>query len=1169
MAELYGQYELLEKFAEGGAAELYFARLRGREGFTRELAIKRLLPGYTQRADLVEMFLDEARLAASLLHPNIVQVFDLGEINDSYFMAMELVDGPHLGHMFSHSLHIDKPMPVEFCAWIMSRAAEGLHYAHERVDPLSGESLAIVHRDVSPHNILVSRYGDVKVTDFGIARATTHRAVTRIGVVKGKSGYLSPEQCSGAPFNRRADIFGLGVVLYELITRRRLYREDSAARARARIIGEEPLPPSVLNPEVDAVLGEIALRALRKDPQHRYQTAAEFGDALQAWLGARNSGDVRSALSYWMSQNTAAIWTTAEVRAQRWQGKAAPQRAMRSGPPPLTRHAGDDAVFDLREESLGLHPRRSNLPRERGAFFGRSAEVARLGRLLDAGERLITLVGPAGVGKSRLARHFGHRASDKLGESGGVWLCDVADYETLEGLCLVVAGAMSIPLVGGGAEASEKQLGRALAGRGRSLLLIDNFDRMVAGEVEALRVWLRMAPDLTILVTSRARLRSARGEPVELLPLSVPEPNHLGSGSDAVALFLDRVRLVRLDWKPKAEQLPVVAEIARQLDGLPLALELAAARMADLEPAELLKRLSHRFEVLRTGAGGKKQGHAGTLRGAIDWSWTLLNEEERVALAALSVCRGGFFLPAAVEVIGGSGANDDPSVGIIETLRDRSLLHVRDRTPDLQVTRFGLFRSIRAYADEKLDGDARQAAFMCHAGHYADVCGGYASAVHAHGGAEPYRRLALETENLVAAHERCLAMQPLTAKHVDLARRASLALRPVLEHRGPWDLLCRLLEVDGGAGVAGVDLRLEAAMGVARSRILRHLGRPGEARRCAEEALVTARDMKDARLQGRALQQLASAALAQGQLTEARALAEQAIDTLRSEGDRRHAGLAVRGLARIEFACADDKAAFGRFDQALDALRTAGDRHAEAETEARIGSALADRGRLDDAARYLQHGLEIFRQLGSLRGEGLVLAHLGPIFALRGDLDRARDALTVAVERLSGVGDQATAALAGSRLAIVRWLQGRVQAARRRAESAAERAQGVGDSALMARNLALLGATQAAADSRIIATRTFEQAMGWLQAGGPPEVAAAVQVCVAQLDLAGARAARKADDLDGLERRLQRADERVAAALGDEVDAALDHRPSLDLRLLVAIWRAARGAAGGESRHDD
>ena len=169
MSERFGQYELLDKIAAGGMAEIFFARLVGVQGFARNVVVKRMLPELSVRPDFVEMFLDEARLAANLNHPNLVQVYDLGELNDAYFMAMEFIDGPHLGSLFAHSLRQGSPLPLPMCAWIVARAAEGLGFAHEAHHPDTGEPMNIVHRDISPQNILISKYGDVKVTDFGVA----------------------------------------------------------------------------------------------------------------------------------------------------------------------------------------------------------------------------------------------------------------------------------------------------------------------------------------------------------------------------------------------------------------------------------------------------------------------------------------------------------------------------------------------------------------------------------------------------------------------------------------------------------------------------------------------------------------------------------------------------------------------------------------------------------------------------------------------------------------------------------------------------------------------------------------------------------------------------------------------------------------------------------------
>lgn len=303
MGERFGEYELIRKIATGGMAEIYLARHGGVEGFSRRVVVKRMLPQLAVRDDFVQMFLDEARLAANLVHPNIVQVFNLGEVDDSYFMAMELIDGPHLGALFAHSLRQRRPLPIELCVYIVARASDGLDYAHDHVDPSTGQRLNIVHRDISPQNVLVSRHGDVKVTDFGVAKAETQQTKTRTGIIKGKVSYMSPEQCLGETVDRRTDVFALGVVLYELLTRRRLYRDKSDLLIMQRITTEELKPPSATNPGVDGELDRIALTALAKKKGERYQNAGELSEALDVWLALKGHTDCRSQLQRWMSAN--------------------------------------------------------------------------------------------------------------------------------------------------------------------------------------------------------------------------------------------------------------------------------------------------------------------------------------------------------------------------------------------------------------------------------------------------------------------------------------------------------------------------------------------------------------------------------------------------------------------------------------------------------------------------------------------------------------------------------------------------------------------------------------------------------------------------------------------------------------------------------------------------
>ena len=310
MAERYGDYELFQQIATGGMAEIHLARQTGFSGFNRLVIIKRMLPQLAVRPDFVTMFLDEARLTAALQHPNIVRVHDLGEVKGSYFIAMELVDGPHLGSMFAHSLRARRPLPVDMCAWIAARAADGLHYAHEMDDPATGLPLDLVHRDISPQNILVSKTGEVKVTDFGVAKASNQQTKTRTGIIKGKVAYMSPEQCLGDVLDRRTDVFALGIVLYELVTRRRLFRDKSDLLIMQKITGEDVPPASSVNPQVDAGLDLILRTALSRELPTRYQTALELGEALDRWLAGRVDD---RALAHWFEDNCADLAPSASV----------------------------------------------------------------------------------------------------------------------------------------------------------------------------------------------------------------------------------------------------------------------------------------------------------------------------------------------------------------------------------------------------------------------------------------------------------------------------------------------------------------------------------------------------------------------------------------------------------------------------------------------------------------------------------------------------------------------------------------------------------------------------------------------------------------------------------------------------------------------------------------
>ncbi|HZJ65220.1 MAG TPA: serine/threonine-protein kinase, partial [Kofleriaceae bacterium] len=281
LPERFGNYTILGHLATGGMAEVYLARQIGIEGFVKTVVIKRIRPELTSDREITGYFLDEARLVATLQHPNIAQVYEIGRVNDSYFLVMEYVDGADLRQLMERAGELGRRIPIADAIYILIQACVGLHYAHEKRG-LDGKRLDIIHRDVTPSNVLLSHDGAVKVCDFGIAKATTRTTETVRGALKGKYPYMSPEQCKAAPLDRRSDVFALGVLLYELSTLTRPFAGDSDFEILRSII-ELPAPlPSGRVPDYPPDLEHVVMRALAKDAADRYPTAQAMQLDLEA-----------------------------------------------------------------------------------------------------------------------------------------------------------------------------------------------------------------------------------------------------------------------------------------------------------------------------------------------------------------------------------------------------------------------------------------------------------------------------------------------------------------------------------------------------------------------------------------------------------------------------------------------------------------------------------------------------------------------------------------------------------------------------------------------------------------------------------------------------------------------------------------------------------------------
>lgn len=389
----FGKYLLQDRLAVGGMAEIFLAREEGRQ---RPLVLKRIRPHLSKLPAFVKMFLNEARLAAQLRHPNVVELFDLGKVSDSYYLAMEYVSGRDMRKIIPRADEVGVPFPLVYALKIAAAVCDGLGYAHQQRD-LNGSPLGIVHRDITPENILVSFEGGVKILDFGIAKAAGQVEQTRAGEIKGKLSYLSPEQAQGTPLDARSDIFSLGVVLYEWLTGFRLFKAETEVAVLKSIIEGRVHAPSYFRPEIPTEVERIVMRALEKDREKRYATAEELRADIDHYLRTSSFVPTDRHLANFLRQLFAEELPTEEARLGTASGAPSAPEATR--PRSLAEPAGSlDALgaqarpTEERPAVPADPPRLGDAPTadtdERPALA--SAELSRAADLSDAEGREAT-----------------------------------------------------------------------------------------------------------------------------------------------------------------------------------------------------------------------------------------------------------------------------------------------------------------------------------------------------------------------------------------------------------------------------------------------------------------------------------------------------------------------------------------------------------------------------------------------------------------------------------------------------------------------------------------------------------------------------------------------------------------------------------------------------------
>ncbi|HEX6794213.1 MAG TPA: tetratricopeptide repeat protein [Casimicrobiaceae bacterium] len=638
-----------------------------------------------------------------------------------------------------------------------------------------------------------------------------------------------------------------------------------------------------------------------------------------------------------------------------------------------------------------------SLPAERDTFVGRNDALADLAKRFSREARLVSVLGVGGTGKTRLVTRFGWSALDAF--PGGIWFCDLSEARTLDAILHAVAEGLGVPL---GGDEPVTRIGYAIAGRRQCLVILDNFEQVARFAEETLGRWLNRASMARFLVTTREVL-GLTGE--EILALGPMPPQ------DASTLFLERAEAAKPGFVLSTEDQAAIGPLAKLLDGLPLAIELAAARVRVMPPRTLLSRMSDRFKLL-SSIGGRLDRQA-TLRAVFDWSWDLLSLPEKTALAQLSVFEAGFTLEAAEAVLDLGNSVDAPwAIDVLQSLVQKSL--VRQVTDD----RFDLLVSVQEYAAEHLrtmgrySGSGPDAALAAETRHGAYFASMEQPTVLEHGSAE--------LDNLVAACRRCAARGDAAT-----AARILHAAWSVLALRGPFRIgveLSSLVQAIPGSEpgtaaivheVAGSALRLLGKVADARTALERsleeardagdraceirallnlgtldiHGGHAQSAHDVLELALAAAREVSDCALESEARNKLGNLQVSLGKPDSALLHFEAALDLARKARDRRREVTALGNLGTIEVSGAS-KARL-HCEAALAMARNQGDRMIESNTLCNLGLLNYLEGRLEDAREHLDMGLVVAREIGNVEAEGIVLCNLGIVHDALAQLDEA------------------------------------------------------------------------------------------------------------------------------------------------------------------------------------
>ncbi len=853
---------------------------RGRDTLLeRDVAVKVLSAtdlGSEGRARL----LNEARAAAQLDHPNIVAVHDVGGADDGSetpFIVMQLVQG--------ESLYKRRPSDLNEVLSIARQICAALDHAHAH---------GIVHRDIKPENVLLAQDGTAKLMDFGLARPAAARLSDQ-GIIVGTVYYLAPELALGREFDGRADLYALGVMLYELTTDHLPFTGDDPLAVISQHLHAPVIPPSERKPEIAQwpALDDLIVQLLSKQAEDRPASAAEV--------------------------------------EQRLANLAWPKEAV-----------------EFRVE------RPSNLPAQATPFIGREAQLAAVRKELTRPEvRLLTLTGTGGTGKTRLALQVAADLIDQFED--GVFFVALAPIR--DPALLIPAVAHTLGVLEGEGKRLLEQLKDHLRNK-NMLLVLDNFEQVVQAAPKVSEL-LTAAPQLKVLVTSRSLLQVYGEHDYQVPPLTVPDPSEIPpiealTQYEAVELFVQRAQAVRADFALTDENGSAVAQMCARLDGLPLAIELAAARVRLLRPQSMLTHMDNRFRFLTGGARDLPARHQ-SLHATIDWSYDLLNPDEKAFFQRLAVFVGGFTLQAADAVCSFSGDLD--ALNGLGALVDQSLLKPSGVYGE---PRFSMLETIHEFALEKLAASGELDAVQRR---HADF----------------YLAVAEQAEPLLEGPDQAIWLDRLEIEHENI--RASLIWAEENEQ---------------------VNLGMRLASALCLFWFMR--GHLTEGRERLAVVLSLRQKDQDPRLRSMCLDKAGLLARYQGDFDEAYTLIKESLDTRRVLGDPHRIADSFANLAYVVLHQGDYSQARALYGEALAINRHIDNAQGVADTLSHLALIALFEGDSETALALDQESLQIWRELGDQVGVAWALHKLGNVVLYQGDYVGALDLFVESLETAREVG---------------------------------------------------------------------------------------------------------------------------------------------------------------------